>query len=581
MRDDLQELVDEVSRLLAAPATLEDAEFTLLAFCAHDDSRAETMDAVRTRSILTRGSPAATRAWFEEFGIAAAEGPLRTPGRRGRRHPDPAGHPRPARRAHPRLPVAARRRPDRPGRRRRPGPRRRRRPRRRGRPAARRARRGRRGPRPARSPPPSPAAPPPRRRRSAPSPRSSASDAAQVLVALAPGPAGLPAGWRLPAAGAIATALDDGRDGAGSPCSCRWPRRPTCARPARWPPPSLADLPPRQRGRGVRRPPRGRRAAGAVGAGPRGGAGGGRRAAALPRGALGRARRLAAGQRAPRARSRRRPAAGRPACSPRRRRSSSTAPGSASRAAAALQIHRQTLYYRLARIARAHRPRPGRRRGPAAAAHLAEGRPARAPRLSGDGRRPAPAAHRDGGRARGRGAHPRPAGPRPGPRPAGRRPDPHARLLAGGRGRARRLGRPAPRRRRAPSLVRAPPRRACSPRTSPRSALAPPPPSPALPPVRRHRRRPWAGCTCSRARRWAARSSTAISPACPALAGVAAARLLALRRPRPAPCGTRSGAPPATGWPAAGTPRRDARGRHEHLPRPRGVVPPGRTPPAD
>src|SRR5215212_9822544 len=79
MRDDLQELVDEVSRLLAAPATLEDAEFTLLAFCAHDDSRAEAMDAVRTRSILTRGSPAATRAWFEEFGIASADAPLRTP----------------------------------------------------------------------------------------------------------------------------------------------------------------------------------------------------------------------------------------------------------------------------------------------------------------------------------------------------------------------------------------------------------------------------------------------------------------------------------------------------------------------
>jgi hypothetical protein len=79
VRDDLQELVDEVSRWLAAPATLEDAEFTLLAFCAHDDSSAETMDAVRTRSILTRGSPAATRAWFEEFGIAAAEAPLRTP----------------------------------------------------------------------------------------------------------------------------------------------------------------------------------------------------------------------------------------------------------------------------------------------------------------------------------------------------------------------------------------------------------------------------------------------------------------------------------------------------------------------
>src|SRR4051812_39121870 len=36
------------------------------------------MDAVRTRSILTRGSPAPTRAWFEEFGIASAERPLRT-----------------------------------------------------------------------------------------------------------------------------------------------------------------------------------------------------------------------------------------------------------------------------------------------------------------------------------------------------------------------------------------------------------------------------------------------------------------------------------------------------------------------
>jgi PucR C-terminal helix-turn-helix domain len=79
VRDDLQELVDEVSRLLAAPATLEDADFTLLAFCAHDDSTAGAMDAVRTRSILTRGSPATTRAWFEEFGIASAERPLRTP----------------------------------------------------------------------------------------------------------------------------------------------------------------------------------------------------------------------------------------------------------------------------------------------------------------------------------------------------------------------------------------------------------------------------------------------------------------------------------------------------------------------
>ena len=37
MRVDLQEIVDDVSRLLSAPATLEDADFTLLAYCAHDD----------------------------------------------------------------------------------------------------------------------------------------------------------------------------------------------------------------------------------------------------------------------------------------------------------------------------------------------------------------------------------------------------------------------------------------------------------------------------------------------------------------------------------------------------------------
>jgi PucR C-terminal helix-turn-helix domain len=79
VRDDLQELVDDVSRLLEAPVTLEDADFTLLAFCAHDAAAEGAMDAVRTRSILTRGSPPETRAWFEEFGIASAEAPLRTP----------------------------------------------------------------------------------------------------------------------------------------------------------------------------------------------------------------------------------------------------------------------------------------------------------------------------------------------------------------------------------------------------------------------------------------------------------------------------------------------------------------------
>ena len=209
MRDDLQELVDDVSRLLAAPATLEDAEFTLLAFCAHDDSRSEAMDAVRTRSILTRGSPAATRAWFEEFGIAAAEAPLRTPADESAgiltrlvipvRHAgrtrgylwlldggriDPADADDRALAAAVDLAAEA------------------------GRLLAERDAAdedlGR----------PLAAALTGSTTAAGQAVRTLAAflgeDAAQVLVALAPGPAGLPAGWRLPAAGAIATPMADG-----------------------------------------------------------------------------------------------------------------------------------------------------------------------------------------------------------------------------------------------------------------------------------------------------------------------------------------------------------------------------------
>jgi hypothetical protein len=79
MRDDLQDVVDEVARLLGAPATLEDTDFTLLAFAAHPLDDGTAMDAVRTHSILGRGSTPATRRWFEDLGIARAEGPLRTP----------------------------------------------------------------------------------------------------------------------------------------------------------------------------------------------------------------------------------------------------------------------------------------------------------------------------------------------------------------------------------------------------------------------------------------------------------------------------------------------------------------------
>lgn len=83
VRGDYQELVDEVSALLGAPATLEDRDFRLIAFGAHDSDDDSAMDPVRTRSILTRRSTAEVRSWFERFGIARATAPVRIPA-----HPD-------------------------------------------------------------------------------------------------------------------------------------------------------------------------------------------------------------------------------------------------------------------------------------------------------------------------------------------------------------------------------------------------------------------------------------------------------------------------------------------------------------
>ncbi|WP_454333664.1 PucR family transcriptional regulator [Streptomyces glaucescens] len=81
-KGDYQELVDEISELLGAPATLENRDFELIAFGAYDSEGeldASTLDPVRTRSILTRRSTAAVRAWFEGFGITRATGPVRIP----------------------------------------------------------------------------------------------------------------------------------------------------------------------------------------------------------------------------------------------------------------------------------------------------------------------------------------------------------------------------------------------------------------------------------------------------------------------------------------------------------------------
>ncbi|MFF4423532.1 PucR family transcriptional regulator [Streptomyces sp. NPDC001549] len=79
MKGDYQDLVDEISALLGAPATLENRDFRLIAFGAHDSDDDLAMDPVRTRSILTRQSTAAVRSWFEAFGIARATGPVRIP----------------------------------------------------------------------------------------------------------------------------------------------------------------------------------------------------------------------------------------------------------------------------------------------------------------------------------------------------------------------------------------------------------------------------------------------------------------------------------------------------------------------
>ncbi|MEW2404351.1 helix-turn-helix domain-containing protein [Streptomyces sp. NPDC046862] len=81
-REDYQELVDEISGLLGAPATLENRDFELIAFGAYDsegDLDESALDPVRTRSILTRRSTAAVREWFEGFGITRASGPVRIP----------------------------------------------------------------------------------------------------------------------------------------------------------------------------------------------------------------------------------------------------------------------------------------------------------------------------------------------------------------------------------------------------------------------------------------------------------------------------------------------------------------------
>jgi hypothetical protein len=75
MGPDLQDLVDEAARITAMAVTLEDREFNLVAFCSHRT----VADDVRRDSILTRRSTSQVRRYYESFGIARADGPVRIP----------------------------------------------------------------------------------------------------------------------------------------------------------------------------------------------------------------------------------------------------------------------------------------------------------------------------------------------------------------------------------------------------------------------------------------------------------------------------------------------------------------------
>src|SRR3954447_25273741 len=72
----LQDVVDELSELLTAPAVLEDTDFTLLAYC----SQGLDVDPVRTASILGKTASAQVKAYFEGQGIRTATEPVHLAG---------------------------------------------------------------------------------------------------------------------------------------------------------------------------------------------------------------------------------------------------------------------------------------------------------------------------------------------------------------------------------------------------------------------------------------------------------------------------------------------------------------------
>lgn len=73
--DNLQRLVDGLARRLGRAVAVDDLDFRLLAYSAHD----REVDSVRAHVILTREAPKEVAAWARSLQLAKARGPVRVP----------------------------------------------------------------------------------------------------------------------------------------------------------------------------------------------------------------------------------------------------------------------------------------------------------------------------------------------------------------------------------------------------------------------------------------------------------------------------------------------------------------------
>ncbi|MEU4746842.1 hypothetical protein AB0G02_41185, partial [Actinosynnema sp. NPDC023658] len=69
----MQELLDELSRVLGRGVSVDDVAGRVVAHSAQTDD----VDQARVRAILTRRVPADVAAWQEQHGVATAAGPVR------------------------------------------------------------------------------------------------------------------------------------------------------------------------------------------------------------------------------------------------------------------------------------------------------------------------------------------------------------------------------------------------------------------------------------------------------------------------------------------------------------------------